>query len=441
VRAPCVLFPTSLGVYRRGMRARASATRAVATALGFVLVLLSLFAPTASAQATCSFDEGTGVLQVTLLGSAPAVLVRQAEAIALDATPCGTATITNTESILVAGTGQGQPDDLTIDLAGGPFAPGLQTEADGGEPEIEISADLPGGGDLRIAGAEDNDVLTLGAAGANLNADEAVGDVDLTLTGPADWEIAGRGGADAISLAGGGGAGEAIAAASVLGGVGDDTVFGMVGGSTIDGGEGNDTMDYAAAAQVRADLSKGIGRPGEGLEDSLVAIEGVVGTSGSDRLIGDSADNTLAGGDGDDWLDGGKGSDLINGGQGADTADYSGAPKGVSVDLEEGTATGIGADTLSGVENIKGSRHDDVLLGSPDPNAFHGGGGDDEISGNAGRDAVIGALGNDLLFGGADRDTVSGGRGKDQLDGGEGRDTCIPGPDPDAWTGCETIKL
>lgn len=438
---PCVLSPAPRGVYRRGMRARASVPRAAATALGLALVVLGLSVPTASAQATCAFDEGTGVLQVTLVGGDPAVLVRQAEAIALDGTPCGTATVTNTEEILVTGTGPSQPDDLTIDLGGGPFAPGPSAEADGGEPEIEISADLPGGGDLRIAGADDNDVIALGAAGANLNADEAVGDVDLTLSGPADWEISGRGGSDSIALTGGGGVGDAVAGVTVVGGVGDDTVFGKAGGSTIDGGEGADTMDYAAAPEVRVDLAKGVGKVGGGLEDSLAGVEGVVGSPGDDRLLGDAGPNTLAGGDGDDWLEGGKGSDTLNGGQGSDTADYSAAGKGVSVDLKEGTASGIGADLLAGVENVKGSGLADVLVGSLAANALHGGGGDDEIRGNAGRDSVIGALGADLLFGGADRDTVSGGRGRDQLDGGDGRDTCIPGPDPDAWTGCETVKL
>jgi len=265
--------------------------------------------------------------------------------------------------------------------------------------------------------------------------------VDLTLTGDAAWDVEGRAGDDSISLAGGVDTGGAIAAVTVSGGVGDDAVVDTAGGSTIDGGEGTDTIDYSAAAEVRVDLSKGIGRPGGGLEDSLTSIEDVVGTPGDDRLIGGGGANALSGGDGNDWLDGGKGADTLNGGQGLDTADYSGASKSVSVDLTEGTATGMGADALSGIEDVKGSGDADVLTGSGAPNTLRGGGGDDEIHGNAGRDTIVGALGNDLLSGGIGGDTIRGGRGGDQLDGGDGRDTCIPGPDPDAWTGCEVVKL
>lgn len=436
---PLVLYQARRNVYRRVV-AR-PIPRAFGAAMVLVLALLTLTAPAATAQATCTFDEPTGVLQVSLVGGAAAVLARATDAITLDGVACGTATVTNTDTILVTGTGAGQPDDLTLDLAGGPFAPGLTAETDGGEPEIEISADLPGGGDLRIGGADGNDVITLGAGGANLNADEAVGDADVTLTGPAVWSVEGRAGDDTISLAGGAGTGEATAGVSVHGGVGDDTVIDTVGGSTIDGGEGSDTIDYSTAQQVRVDLSTGSGRPGGGLEDSLISVEDVVGTPGADRLVGGDGANALSGGDGDDLLDGGKGADSLNGGQGSDTVDYSAATKSVSVDLKEGTATGFGTDTLSGIENVKGSDEGDVLSGSGVQNTLLGRGGDDEVQGSGGRDTVVGALGNDLLFGGIGGDILRGGRGKDQLDGGDGHDTCIPGPDPDSWTGCETVKL
>ena len=405
------------------------------------LMLLVLAAPVATAQATCLFDEPTGVLQVSLVGSAPAVITRETDAITLDAVACGTATVSTTETIIVTGTGQGQPDDLTLDLAGGPFAPGLSAETDGGDPEIEIDVALPGGGSLTIAGGANDDMLTLGQAGANLNAGEAVGDPDVTSSGGA-FVLQGHEGSDTLSLAGGDGTGGPAVSATVEGGVGDDTVAGAGGGSALDGGEGTDTMDYSAAGDVSADLSSGTGQTSDGgSADTLIGFENLVGSPGNDRLVGDEGVNLLAGGLGDDTLEGHDGDDVLNGGQGRDVLDLSAAAGGADVDLVQGVAKGQGTDTLSGIENVIGTEKKDVLRGDAEDNMLRGGDGGDEIRGNAGRDEVTGGLGNDLLFGGADADTLDGGKGKDQLDGGEGKDTCIPGADPDAWTGCERVKL
>ena len=437
-----MLFHPCPGVYRRLMRARTSAARAAATTLVLAFVLLGS-APAASAAATCAFDENTGVLQVALVGSTPAVLMRgTTDEIMLDAVACGTATVMTTDSIVVAGTGQGQPDDLTLDLSGGPFAPGLNAEIDGGEPEIEIAIDLPGGGSVTIAGGAGDDALTLGQGGANLNVDEAVGDADVTLTGTATFVLAGREGADTLSIAGGNGTGDPASDVDVQGGVGDDTLRGAAGGSTLDGGEGIDTMDYSTATDVSADLSLGTGQPATGgPEDALLGFENLVGSPGNDLLVGDSGPNQLSGGLGDDALDGRGGDDDLNGGQGRDVVDLSGAGGAVQVDLGEGTATGQGADTLDGIENAIGTDGKDLLRGNGEDNVLQGGEGADEIHGNAGRDTVTGGLGNDRLFGGADTDTVDGGQGRDQLDGGDGKDSCTPGPDPDSWTACERVNL
>lgn len=434
-----MLYHARGSVYRRVVARRIP--RALGAVVALVLLLLALAAPDATAQATCVFDEPTGVLQVSLVGSAPAVLSRDADAITLDAVACGTATVANTDTILVAGTGQGQPDDFTVDLANGPFAPGLSAETDGGDPEIEIAVDLPGGGILSIAGGTSDDVFTLGSGGANLNVGEAVDDADVTLTG-GTWALLGHEGSDTVSVAGGKGTGSPAVSASVDGGAGDDTVQGAAGGSVLDGGDGLDTIDYSAASSVQADLSAETGQPATGgPADTLLGFEDLVGTPGNDRLVGNSTDNLLAGGAGDDALDGRGGNDVLNGGQGRDVLDLSSWGKSVEVDLVAGEAKGQGTDSLAGIENVIGTAKGDVLKGDAGDNALRGGDGADEIRGNEGRDAVTGGLGNDLLFGGADADRLDGGKGKDQLDGGEGKDTCIPGADPDAWTGCETVKL
>jgi Ca2+-binding RTX toxin-like protein len=75
------------------------------------------------------------------------------------------------------------------------------------------------------------------------------------------------------------------------------------------------------------------------------------------------------------------------------------------VDLAAGNATGDGSDTLAGVEDIDGSRFDDVITGS------------------AGSNWLFGETGNDTLSGGdGDNDGLWGGDGNDTLDGGLGQD-------------------
>jgi len=435
-----MLFRAPRDVYGRLMRARASVPRAAAAALGLALLALGLTGPVASAVATCSFNGGTNTVTVTLTNGAVAVLSRQGTAIALDGAACDTATVDNTDTVVVDGSAA-DPDDLTIDLSGGPFAPGATSETEG-DDEIEFAVHLPGGGDLRISGRDGSDHLTLGQAGANLNADESPGDADVVLTGSARWELAGLLGNDHLSVAGGGGTGAAMSDTTVRGGTGDDTIIATIDGCVIAGEGGVDTLDYSGApAGVRVDLSKGVARRTGVDPDTLTGIENVVGTPQGDRLIGDEEANELRGGGGPDTLDGHKGSDDLFGGKGKDSVAFAFAGQGVTVDLKKGTASGNGSDTLSGIENVKGSKQNDVIVGSPEANELRGGAGGDAIRGNAGKDFVAGAEGNDSLLGGADRDRVEGGRGKDQLNGGQGRDTCVPGPDPDSWTACEVVKL
>ena len=121
------------------------------------------------------------------------------------------------------------------------------------------------------------------------------------------------------------------------------------------------------------------------------------GGKGNDSLFGDDDDDTLIGGDGND---------LLNGGAGFDTADYASATVGVTVDLSVLTAqnTGMGTDTLAGIERLVGGAKNDTLTG------------------DAGNNTLDGGLGNDVLSGGDGVDILIGGRGADQLDGGNSFD-------------------
>src|SRR5215831_2516421 len=115
----------------------------------------------------------------------------------------------------------------------------------------------------------------------------------------------------------------------------------------------------SSTAAVVVDLASGTAT-GEG-SDLLSGIANVTGSNYGDTISGDANNNALSGGAGNDTLSGGFGDDVLDGGSGTDTVDYSSSPNAVSVDLGAGSATGEGADTLSGLENVVGSPGADVI--------------------------------------------------------------------------------
>src|SRR5690349_7245103 len=95
----------------------------------------------------------------------------------------------------------------------------------------------------------------------------------------------------------------------------------------------------------------------------MIKIEG---TGANDVLLGSGADEALEGKGGDDQLTGGGGNDSLVGGTGTDAADYSSAPGAVTVNLNATIPNSSGAagnDTLSSIEAVIGSAHDDDLTG------------------------------------------------------------------------------
>src|SRR5262249_50169222 len=115
------------------------------------------------------------------------------------------------------------------------------------------------------------------------------------------------------------------------------------------------------------------------------------------------------------YLDGGAGADLIDGGEGTDTVQFGYFSAAVNVSL----ATGLGAggdaegDRYVSVENLTGTRFNDVLEGNDVANVIFGGEGDDVIRGLGGNDTLGGWKGNDTFYGGAGADLIDGGDGFD----------------------------
>lgn len=139
------------------------------------------------------------------------------------------------------------------------------------------------------------------------------------------------------------------------------------------------------------------------------------GNGGDDQLNGGAGHDTLNGGEGADILVGASGNDTLNGGNGVDTADFTTATGNLQVDLGKGTASGtnIGSDTLSSIENVRGSAASDRVWGTVGANVLDGRDGDDFLYGQAGDDKLWGRDGADFLDGGAGYDLLTGGAGRD----------------------------
>jgi len=298
-----------------------------------------------------------------------------------------------------------------------------------------------------------------------------------TIIGDANGnKLEGMGGNDSIEGLDGndtlfGGAGND----TLRGGNGHDQIRGGTGNDVIDGGDGYDVVEYwDATVGVNVNLATGIAsNDGQGGADTLIGIEMVGGSNYNDTIIGDANDNSIWSGLGNDSISGGAGNDNITGGLGNDTLDggdgwdwvrYDDATSAVTVNLQNGTATGGGGtDKLSNFEAVQGSNYNDTLTGDTGNNDFNGGAGNDRIVGGGGFDRVgywgvqtgvsvnlatgqgqalnsadaaqvgtdtlvniSGAVGTnfaDSLVGNADDNSFEGGGGNDTIDGGAGRDS------------------
>jgi Ca2+-binding RTX toxin-like protein len=185
-------------------------------------------------------------------------------------------------------------------------------------------------------------------------------------------------------------------------GGGNNELWGRGGNDTLLGGGGDDTI-------VGAFTNDGGG---------TINSDSLVGGNGVDLLFGSDGADTLDGGAGNDTLTGNAGNDSLIGGAGRDQANYIYGLSGVNVNLQTNRSSGSeGNDTLSGIEDINGSHHDDVLTGNAGENLIRGNAGDDTLNDGAGNDVVEGGTGNDHFIVGDSSFST------DQYNGGAGIDT------------------
>lgn len=199
--------------------------------------------------------------------------------------------------------------------------------------------------------------------------------------------------------------------ATIVGTEGDDVITGTAESDVIVGLGGNDVIDGGAGQADRicgGDGNDEISDPdgyrlrGDAGNDMITVGEPSPMSFASGTLVGDEGDDVLRTTPGafGSYLRPGPGNDTIEAEGDRDKLDYSSAPVGVNVDLEAGTATGHGRDTLSGtIESVVGSPYDDTILGSSADDYIDGYRGDDFLSGRDGSDSFLVGRGKDRIKG------------------------------------------
>jgi Ca2+-binding RTX toxin-like protein len=352
---------------------------------------------------------------------------------------------------------QGNDPFVTVDLTGGPFAPGATDEGNGSS-EIEFSiTNFNPGMFFKVLGSAGPDSIEFGdrrvfpeltnVTGANLNGpqDGEHPDEDVVLHGGAQRLVVDAGaGNDLVTGTGTGTALSRVTAAfmSLTDGPGVDTLVGGANGDVLvpqpgidrgdvfSGGGNSDLIEFgsfASGVTVRLDdlPNDGVGCPGAGCDgDNVMAdIEQIRATSFDDVLVGGAAnniltgrsgDNTLVGGPGDDSLEGGTETDVYHGGPGFDEVLFFNESEDVTVTLDgkpndgkPGEHDSVGSD----VEKVLGGPGDDTLIGNDKDNTLAGFSGDDVMRGGGGNDLLTNFAnapdGNDQYFGGPGIDTVA----------------------------------
>lgn len=261
-------------------------------------------------------------------------------------------------------------------------------------------------------------------------------------------------------------------------------LFGNGGNDRIRGGSGNDLIrggmddDVLGAAEMINGMPNEAGVDENG-NDTIYGdggIDWLSGGAGNDMLFGGEGDDTLMGGMGADVLEGGMGADALHGGDGMDIVAYTMSDAAVTINLGNVGSTTMkaaeGGDAegdmiMADVEGVRGSMHDDILVGNdvgapmderlgddPDTegetetdhvveeaveasagNMLFGNMGDDMLKGMGGEDTLRGGKGADVLYGGDDDDTLMGDMGDDKLKGEGGNDTLLGGPGADVLLG------
>ncbi|WP_127998138.1 beta strand repeat-containing protein [Piscinibacter defluvii] len=196
---------------------------------------------------------------------------------------------------------------------------------------------------------------------------------------------------------------------SLLGGAGEDFADGSAGAlntpgegnDTIDGGTVTDKVNYfdgnmvgyvLSGAGVVVDLQTGTASDGGGGTDTLRNINFVRASAFDDSIAGSTRGGfeQFWGNGGNDTIDGGVVSDTLNGTDNNRVA-FDQIAVSVIVDLQAGTATGQGNDTLININQVRGSNAADTIRGSNSTTLV------EQIEGRLGNDVLDGRGGTDFV--------------------------------------------
>ncbi|MBW3668063.1 MAG: fibronectin type III domain-containing protein [Actinobacteria bacterium] len=348
-------------------------------------------APEPTSQSANKFDGGNGTDEVSYADRTQTVVVIVADG-ANDGGTGENDDVTGSIETVTGGSGNdditGEADAETLNGGGG------VDELNGGGGNDTLNGDA---GNDTLNGDAGNDTLNGGLGSDDLNGGtHATGD---TVT-YSDREVAVN-----LTLDGQPNDGEAnendnlVGIENLTGSPHNDTIAGDANANTLNGGDGTDTVSYSfATTAVTVNLATTTAQvTGGGGSDTLTGFENLVGSPHNDTLTGNAGNNVIEGGAGDDRLAGGLGDDTLDGEAHTtgDTVDYIAATSGVIVDLNAGTASGQGTDTIIAIENARGSNSADRLSGTSGVNALYGEKGDDILNGRAGNDILDGGYETD----------------------------------------------
>jgi hypothetical protein len=198
---------------------------------------------------------------------------------------------------------------------------------------------------------------------------------------------------------------------TLFGGTGNDNLRGQRGVDYVEGEKGSDRLAGGpdGGTPVTADIASFAGKShgvtvnlarrtatGQG-RDTLIGIEGVMGSYLPDTIVGDNNANSLAGAGSGDTIRGAGGNDAIGGGPGDDKV-----------------LGGTGNDRVlggTGFDALHGNSGRDILIGYSYDDGLYGGAGNDTLRGNEGSDRIYGEDGDDYLDGGSGQESGTGDHG------------------------------
>ena len=291
-----------------------------------------------------------------------------------------------------------------------------------------------------ITGGQGNDTITGSAANEWINGDDGA---DSIIGGGGNDYLCGSNGNDTLTGGSGndtlnGGAGTNVINDAGLGG-GADTILHDSASSTVAIAVTGTGVVTLTASQVGATATSAASVNTTVNASTSMAAVTLLGNSGNDSLTGGSGNDTLTGGSGNDTLKGGAGTNVItDAGSGADTILHNDASSTVAIAVTGGgtvtlTATQAGATaTSSNGVNIRVNANATGVVSTAGVN-LNGGTGNDTLTGGSGNDTIIGGDGNDNLVANNGLDSIVGGNGADTLEGVNCNDTLTGGAGADIF--------